>query len=249
MKNILFVCVLLVLTACQSTNPKYIPTAELKTNYPRLAVSGLLLPEELGSFRKKIEHLVTPNLLSELKDRGFTVVSADRLYQIRSELRQNATELYDPVTGEYDELKGQEIWLQAMQQAKSELNVDAFLFVGVTVVSAHFSNNLGNMYNASWDGQQEYALWQEHGVGSMLGSFFVQETGRLAATSLYIRIADIKDNTLTYGAGGIELLSKFDDNNKAIGKSAEQLFNDASVIKQALQQALNRIDTHKVKRK
>ncbi|MEH8019450.1 hypothetical protein MN202_19625 [Rheinheimera muenzenbergensis] len=247
MKNFFCILGLMLLVGCQSTSPKYLSTDELKTNYPRLAVSDLLMPKELSDFREKIEPQVAPALRSELEKRGFVVVSADRLYQIRSELRKSATDLYDPVSGEYDELRGQEIWRKALQQAKSELNVDAFLFVGITVVSAHFSNNLGNMYNAAWDGQQEYALWQEHGVGSVLGSFFVQETGRLAATSLYIDISNESDTTLSFGAGGIELLNKFDENNKAKTKSADQLFNDPAVIQQALQRALNKIDTHKVK--
>lgn len=249
MKNIICILGLMLLVGCQSTAPKYLSTAELKTNYQRLAVSDLLLPKELSDFRDKIEPQVAPVLRAELEKRGFEVVSADRLYQIRNELRNSATDLYDPVSGEYDEHRGQEIWRQALQQAKSELKVDAFLFVGITVVSAHFSNNLGNMYNASWDGQQEYALWQEHGVGSVLGSFFVQETGRLAATSLYIDISNEADTTLSFGAGGIELLNKFDENNKAKAKSADQLFNKPDVIQWALQRALNKIDTHKVKSK
>lgn len=244
MKTILVLLSLLLLVGCQTTGPNYLNTNELKTNYTKLAVAGLLMPKGFGRFEAGLKTQIEPLLQTELQSRGFTLVESNLVYQIHSKLLKDA-DIYDTVTGEKDEFRAQEIWLEALKQAKSELGVDAFLFVGVGIVKAHFSNHISNMYVAAWDGQEEHALWNGHGVGSILGSFFVKENGHLPATSLYIEVRSADDKVLSYGAGGIELLSKFDEDEQAVNKQPEQLFTDEVVIKQAVQRAISRIDHYK----
>lgn len=235
----------LLLTACQSTKVNYLNTEELKTNYPRLVALNFYTAPGLQDHHQRLKDLLEPQLHQALQERGFTLLSAERLYEINRELRAQETNLYDPVTGQRDELRSAEIWIEALQQTKQELNIDAFVFYGIHITRAHFSNSLGNMYQARWDGAEEDALDQGVGAGKVLGSFFVQRTGTLPGASFFIQFDNEFDQAISYGAGGVELIAQFDNDFNLVQKPLETLFQNQAQLDFALQRALQQIDNLK----
>lgn len=249
MKKLLLIFGVLLLTACQTTKVNYLNTQELQKNHPRIMAFNIRVENGLEMHRETLKTQLEPNIHAALEAKGFQFVPSDRFYQIRSELLAAEQNLFDPVTGQRDEVRSAEIWQQALIQAKNELNIDAFLYYGVIVRTAHFSNTLVSMYVASWDGKQESALADGVGAGKVLGSLFVQKTGSLPGLSVFVQFEDEFDNTISFGAGGVELLAQFNSDEDVVYKDLNNLFKDPQQLNSAVQHALSVIDNHKGKRK
>lgn len=249
MKNIFLILAVLLLTACQTTKVNYLNTTELQTNYPRVMAFNPRMEPGLEMHKTTLRTYIEPKIKATLQAKGFEFVSSERFYEIHSQLRDAEPNLFDPLTGQRDEVRSNEIWQKALQQAKSELNIDAFVYYGLVVRKAFFSNNLINMYVASWDGQEEPALADGVGAGKVLGSFFVQTNGSLPGLSVFVSFEDEFDQTMSFGAGGIELLAQFNNDKDVVYKSFETLLQNRQQIDTAIERAFSQIDNYKKKQK
>lgn len=245
MKLLMSLLLMLALTACQTTKVTYLNTKELQTNYPRLLAFNFQTEDGLKAHHQHLKDELEPKIHSALQQRGFQIVPPTRLYEIHSSLLAAETRLYDPVTGQRDEVRAREIWLQALQQSKTELNIDGFVLYGITISSAYFSNNLRSMYVAKWNGMEEQALVDGVGATKVLGSFFVDTKGTLPGTSVFIQFENEFSKSISTGAGGIELLAQFNNDKEVVYKDNNSLFQDSEQLNAALQRALSQIDNYK----
>lgn len=242
------VLVLLTLSACKST-PNYISTNDLKTNYNKIGVVSFSARDNLDPFLPQLQSFYQSKIEGAFQQRGFTIVNADRIYDIKSELEKQSTERYNPVTGQLNEELDEQLFKQALQQFQKETGVTAILFPGVDVIKATFSNNLLMGYSAKWAGQSEDYLVDGTGTTEVLGSLFVNKNGYLPGARLFLRFRDTNNNILSVGEGGIELLGRFDDNSEVQYKQADKLFDDEAQLAQALELALTDLDSHKSRTK
>lgn len=245
MKNLLLLLLLVTLAGCQTTKISYLNTQELQSNYPRLMAFNFRIEEGLEGHQKQLTTELEPQIRFALQQRGFQFVPSTRLYEVHSELLAAETNLYDSVTGQRDEVRSREIWLQALKQIKTELNIDAFVYYGIMVTPAPFTNNFGSMFVAKWHGKEESALLDGVGAGKVLGAFFVETRGSLPGLSVFVQFEDEFDNTISFGAGGIELLAQFNNEKEVIYKDFNGLFQDRQKLELALQYALQQIDSYR----
>jgi hypothetical protein len=196
-----------------------------------------------------METFYRPRITEELRDLGFQVVDASRLYEVMEALEKDTPGLYNPNTGQKNSELENALFTQAMQQVKNELNLDAFLFAGVDTVRANFSNNLLLGHYARWHGQSEVYLADGVDAGAVLSTLFTQEQGFLPGARLYLRFRDAQNNVLSVGSGGIELLARYDDDGEVEPKTSDYLFDDQEQLANALNLALQDLASHKSRKK
>lgn len=249
MKKLWGFLALILLSACQTTKVNYLNTKELQSNYPRIMAFNPRMEKGLEMHNDTLKTIIEPKLKTELEAKGFQFVPAERFYEIHTQLRKAETNLFDPVTGQRDEVRSNEIWQQALQQAKAELNIDAFVYYGFSVRTARFSNSLTNMYVATWDGQEETALLDGVGAGKIFGAFFVDTNGTLPGLSVFVQFENEYGKTISFGAGGVELLAQFNNNKDVVYKDVNTLLQNHQQLNTALERALLQIDNQKGNRK
>nr|WP_136252737.1 hypothetical protein [Ningiella ruwaisensis] len=237
---------LLFLSACKST-PNYLNTDTLVAQYNRIGYVNFTTTSELTYFQPYLENFYSERVQNELRSLGFDVVDASALFNVLSELENKTDNLYNSNTGQLNEELHNQLFIEALETLKSQLNIDAFLFVGVDIVPAHFSNNVFSGYNASWWGQSEDYLAEGVDASEVLGSLFVNKTGHLPGARLYLRFRDAQNNIISFGGGGIELLARFDDDGELETKKPELLFDNESQLIEALNFAFENLASHRQK--
>jgi hypothetical protein len=246
--RILIVIFIIALSGCKSS-PQYLNTNTLIDQYPTIGLLTLSTESSLDPFRPELTAFYQTKIETELMSKGFRVVNADVVRDFQTEFEENSTGLFNANTGQRNETLANELFVKALQRAATELQVDAFVFIGVDTVKATFSNNIFSSYVASWYGQEETYLSDGVDAGDVLGSLFVQKTGYLPGARLYIRFRDPNNNLLSLAGGGIELLARFDDDGKVQTKTSDKLFDEEDELLQALQFAFNDLASHKQKKK
>ena len=246
--KIFIVCIVLALTACKSS-PKYLNTSELVQNSPSLGVVTFAARDGLDVHQTNLETFYQTRVEKALQKQGFSIVKADRIYEIKNTLMENIQGLYNENTGQLNETLDAKLFGQALTTFSRETGVDAFVFIGVDVVRANFDNNFLTGYKAKWSGQEEDYLDEGVGTSDVLGSLFVNKSGYLPAARFYIRFRDKDNALLSLGAGGIELLARFDDNGEVKYKEPGKLFDDEQQLQQALIIALEDLASHKASKK
>lgn len=246
--KILFISIILLLTGCKSS-PKYMNTNELVQKAPSLGVITFAARDGLDSHQETLESFYQERVENALRDKGFSVVNADRIYEIKDTLVENTQGLYNENTGQLNEELDTKLFTQALSSFSEEAGVDAFVFIGVDVVRANFDNNFLTGYKAKWWGQEEDYLEDGVGASDVLGSLFVNKTGYLPGARFYIRFRDKENTLLSLGAGGIELLARFDENGEAKYKEPSKLFENEEELQEALIIALDDLASHKASKK
>jgi hypothetical protein len=238
----------LTLMSCKSS-PNYLNSQQLTSQYKNIGFVTFRMESQLAFFQADMETFYRPRITEELRDLGFQVVDASRLYEVMEALEKDTPGLYNPNTGQKNSELENALFTQAMQQVKNELNLDAFLFAGVDTVRANFSNNLLLGHYARWHGQSEVYLADGVDAGAVLSTLFTQEQGFLPGARLYLRFRDAQNNVLSVGSGGIELLARYDDDGEVEPKTSDYLFDDQEQLANALNLALQDLASHKSRKK
>ena len=238
----------LTLMSCKSS-PNYLNSQQLTSQNKNVGFVTFRMESQLAFFQADMETFYRPRITEELRDLGFQVVDASRLYEVMEALEKDTPGLYNPNTGQKNSELENALFTQAMQQVKNELNLDAFLFAGVDTVRANFSNNLLLGHYARWHGQSEVYLADGVDAGAVLSTLFTQEQGFLPGARLYLRFRDAQNNVLSVGSGGIELLARYDDDGEVEPKTSDYLFDDQEQLANALNLALQDLASHKSRKK
>lgn len=246
--KIFLISIILFLTGCKSS-PKYMNTNELVQKVPSLGVVTFTARDGLDTYQEVLESFYQNRVENALRDKGFSVVNADRIYEIKNTLTENTQGLYNENTGQLNEALDTKLFTQALSTFSQETGVNAFVFIGVDVVKANFSNNFLTGYTAKWWGQEEDYLEKGVDASDVLGSLFVNKTGYLPGARFYIRFRDKENKLLSLGAGGVELLARFDDNGDAKYKEPSKLFDNEEELQEALIIALDDLASHKATKK
>jgi len=247
-KLLVFILVLFAVSGCKST-PDYLNTKSLVTNYQTVGLVSFDVPEGLEYFAPKLKQFYKPRIETELEKAGFKTVDASSFYKRLKELKKETPDLYNSNTGQINEALYDQLYNQALRETKEKLNVDIFLFAGIDITQAHFSNNFLLGYTADWYGQSEDFLEDGVDAGDVLGSFFVEKTGHLPGAYIYLSFKDTEYKDLSFVGGGIELLARFDDDGNAKMKTVEYLFDDEAQLANALDLAFTHLANIKQRKK
>ena len=247
MRLLLSFIFVLFLAGCKSS-PTYLNTVQLKQQYQTIGYAGFYVEEGLEAHKTHLKsHLQAP-IKAALVKKGFEVMDASQVYKTYQQLLDSADNLYDPLTGQENENLKNDIWKQALAQTKAELGIDAFMFMGVDVVRAHFTHNIFLGKVARWHGQEESYLSDSASTGDAILSFMQGKQGYVPGSRVYIRFRDEQNNLLSIGAGGIELVAQFNGDGEIEVKPADKIFKDTAKFDSAIQFALLELEKHKGKK-
>lgn len=136
-------------------------------------------------------------LVESLRQRGFSVVAATETTAALDRISREEGGGYDIYTGERDEAASRAISRRVRERLGEELSCQALLSPRIVYVGVFWLAERGLFSNgtASWDGARV-----DLGAGR-------NAHGSIGALSLQVRVADLDDRELYYGAGGIRTTS------------------------------------------
>jgi hypothetical protein len=201
----------------------------LLARYPRLALAPLELSDipQRDAVRVRYREALT----RQLTQLGFQVVGTDEYGKLWEAERTAAGGYYDPFTGRPDEAKATAARARVLQELQAAYGPQAVVVVRVIPRTAPYSAG-----TAEWDG-----ITQPVEVGtSRIAAMFDPATnpgGRLAASSLELRILDPAGALLFEGIGGIELTEQVGNSRRA-SLPDSRLFVDRAADLRAVEVAL-----------
>jgi len=246
MRLLLSFVFVLFLAGCKSS-PTYLNATQLQQQYQNIGYAGFYVEEGLESHEAHLKSYLQEPLKAELIKKGFNVIDASQVHETYRALLANTDNLYDPLTGQENENLKNDIWRQALAKTKAELGLDAFMFMGVDVVRAHFTHNIFLGKVARWNGQEESYLSDSASTGDAILSFMQGKQGYVPGSRVYMRFRDEQENLLSFGAGGIELVAQFNGDGEIEVKPEDKIFKDTAKFDSAIQFALREFESHKGK--
>ncbi|MGE3978370.1 MAG: hypothetical protein AB7F94_12380 [Nitrospira sp.] len=201
---------LLMSTNCVPTRVVYEPfktgREEFFAKVKVIALAPVSVPEGLENAEKvktKYEELIARTL----HERGFTVVLSGEFDKVYKKTIEQMGGVYDPMTGKFDNVKGNAVGSHVFRELQRVVHSDAVLIPKVVVLSVRHFNGL-----AKWDGVTESI-----GGGQISGALdwfwatsrYGGVSGSMNALSLVVIIDDMNAVTMYANAGGIQLLGRY----------------------------------------
>ncbi|WP_394391152.1 hypothetical protein [Shewanella woodyi] len=141
---------------------------------------------------------------AELVSRNYEVVGREVTQPIYEEVEQDLGGAFDSVTGEYDKVKSEEIYLTTLRLLKDRLGVDMVLYHYIDEFQVNFTGDIVN-----WHGQSENVWMQEREfLERFAEALFIQRTGTVGALSYCFTLNSMLDEALYSSCGGLQLLAK-----------------------------------------
>lgn len=169
------------------------------------------------------EAIIQEEIAKRLRKRGYEVIPASVLGDIRETMRQQVGGYQDAKTGRVVTARMQAVREHGHRELLFRHQVDAIAVIRIRVVKADYQND-----NAKWDGTRQRVT---HKGG---GRF----KGTISASSVSISIFDRKDKLLFTNRGGLEVLLKR-DRQQLVPLPPEAYFKDEKRIRKAAQRAVS----------
>jgi len=229
------VIVLSLLSACNSNHRVKVSKKEYLTNHKSVLLTDLHLPKGL---RNKLEakEYIEENVKTLFKEHG-VVIHGPSVFNKEYEIQKRAVGgVYDPDTGEYDRKRSQLAEDRTLKVLQKKYGISSVLFYNVRVKGAKIDN-----FRAEWDGRSEVYEANNSDLTNFLSSLVSTTHGTIGALSLTVFLHDMNDNEMYYGAGGLQLVSKIDDDDKFIPVPADALLTDERLLKFSINEAFRKL--------
>lgn len=202
-----------------------ITTQQLYQSHKKIALTEFYLPDALGE-RKDVEEFYSTRSLQLLKDKGFELLPP-KFYKEEFEKQKKAQGgFFNSKTGQFDQQKYSLVLKSTLQNLKEKHGVDSLLRYGINIRKVQFGN-----FRAAWDGTSEAYEKDNSDTLNFLSSMTRDTHGYLPGLSFVVSISDLENNTLFVGAGGIELMSKLNSDDKFEDLPKSSLLNDREKLR------------------
>ena len=166
---------------------------DFKKQVKVIALTPIDAPAVIG-LTKSAKLMIEEEITARLRKRGFEVIPAQALADIRTTMIQQVA--LDTDTGPIDAARAQAVREHSFREMRFRHPLDAIALIRVEIVNASFEND-----KAAWHKAKQKV---EH---SGRGNF----TGTIPATSVSVLIFDRDDELLYAHSGGLEVLMKRED--------------------------------------
>jgi len=158
-----------------------------------IALTPIDAPLVIG-MTKSAARMIEEEITARLRKRGFEVIPAQTLADIRTTMTEQVTSTTD--TGQIDAARAKAVREHSYREMMFRHPLDAIALIQVEIVNATFEND-----KAKWHDTKQKV---EH---SGRGNF----SGTIPATSVSVLIFDRNENLLYSHSGGLEVLMRRDD--------------------------------------
>ena len=168
------------------------------------------------------EAIIQEEITKRLEKRGYEVIPASVLRNIRATMEQQVGGVQNASTGQIDMARTRAVREHSYRELMFRYPVDAIVAIRIQVVKAEYEND-----RARWDGTRQRV--QNKGSGKFKGT--------IAASSVSISIFDRREKLLFTNRGGLEVLLER-NRQQLIPLPPETYFKDEKRIREAAKEAV-----------
>lgn len=229
------VIVLSFLSACNSNHRVKISKKEYVANHKSVLLTDLHLPKALSS-KLAAKEYIEESVKTLFTDHGIVIHGPD-VFNKEYDIQKRAVGgVYDPDTGEYDSKRGQLAEDRTLKVLQQKYGISSVLFYDVRVKGAKIDN-----FRAKWDGRSEVYEANNSDLTNFLSSLVSTTHGTIGALSLTVFLHDMNNEEMYYGAGGLQLVNKIDDDDKFIPVPVDTLLTDEKLLKFSINEAFRKL--------
>jgi hypothetical protein len=208
--------------AAADESPFLIDKKIFKRQVKSVALAPIDAPEAVR-MPDSAEAIILEEIVKHLRKRGYEVIPASVLGDIRDTMKRQVGGYQDAKTGRVDMARMQAVREHGHRELLFRHQVDGIASIRIRVVKADYEND-----NAKWDGTRQRV---KHKGG---GKF----KGTISASSVSVSIFDRKDKLLFTHRGGLEVLLER-DRGQLKPLPPEAYFQDEKRIRKAAKEAVS----------
>jgi hypothetical protein len=208
---------------------------DFKTQVKTVVLTDLNLPDAL-QHRQDVSSYYLQQIREIFARNNIQVIAPEVYYSVFNEMRDANGGYFNAQTGQRDDEKFAKVQRETLARLKQSHNIDAVLYHDIRVRNANFGQ-----YRAEWDGQSEAYEKNNNDAANFFSSLVQQTSGRLPAISYLVFIKDVQAKELYMGAGGIQLVSKLNNQDKFEPLPLAELLQDSSTMAFSVTEALRKL--------
>ncbi len=221
------ICCDLVLpaVAADKDSPFFIDKREFKKQYKTIAL-GPVDADPMLQMPDSVRAIIEEEVTRHLQKRGYTVLPASVVGDIRNTMEAQVGGFEDPETGRIDTAKVQAVRTHAFRELWFRHDLNAIATIRVSATSVPVEND-----NAKWDGAKQ-SVERDGRRRNYTGQIFV--------SSVSFAVYDQSNKLMYLNYGGLEVLMRR-SGDQLVPLPPEQYFMDEKRIRKAAQIAISPI--------